>query len=126
MSMGQSAVPDIDRDKLLEACGSVYGPAVFDDVMTVVKEAASLPIEWRTMSLTDGIDDIMARFSVMHPETHTRGSFSGRTVCWVAMVVTVLRADLDAAGREPAWVIRGPVLATVGVRGSERGGLGYS
>lgn len=83
MSSGQSAVPDIDRDKLLEAYGSVYGPAVFDDVMTVVKEAASLPIEWRTMSLTDGIDDIMARFSVMHPELTREALFQvGRCVGW--------------------------------------------
>ncbi|WP_257000150.1 hypothetical protein [Mycobacterium avium] len=78
-----SAVPGVSREKILEAYGPVDGPAIFDEVVALVREAASMPIEWGAMSLVDGVDDIMARFGAAHPELTREALFQiGRCVGW--------------------------------------------
>lgn len=56
---------------------------VFDEVMALVREAASMPIKWGSMSLVEGVNDIMARFSATHPELTREALFQiGRCVGW--------------------------------------------
>lgn len=64
--------------------GPVSGPAIYDDVMKIVREASSMPIEWGTMSLVEGVNDLMARYGVMHPELTRDALFQiGRCVGWL-------------------------------------------
>lgn len=82
-SISGAAVPGVNQQKILDKYGPVDGPAVFDEVMKIVREAASMPIEWGTMSLVEGVGDIMARFNAMHPElTCDALSQIGRCVGW--------------------------------------------
>lgn len=59
----------------MDAYGPQDGPAINDEVLALVKEAIATPIEWGNMTLVEGVNDIMARFSAIHPElTATRSS----------------------------------------------------
>jgi len=52
--------------------------------MRIVREASSMPIEWGTMSLVEGVNDIMARFSATYPELSREALFQiGRCVGWL-------------------------------------------
>lgn len=83
VGISESAVPGVSRDKIFEAYGPVDGPTIFDDVVALVREAASMPIEWGSMSLVEGVNDIMARFSATHPELSREALFQiGRCVGW--------------------------------------------
>lgn len=84
LSISESAVPGVKRDKILNAYGPIDGPEIVEEVMKIVREASSTPIEWGTMSLAEGVNDIMARFSVIHPEL-TRDALRqiGRCVGWL-------------------------------------------
>ncbi len=43
-----------------------------------------MPIEWGTMSLVEGVNDLMARYGVMHPELTRDALFQiGRCVGWL-------------------------------------------
>jgi len=78
-----SAVPGVSRDRILEVYGPVDGPVVFDEVVALVREAVAMPIEWGTMSLVEGVNDIMVRFSGVHPELSREALFEiGRCVGW--------------------------------------------
>ncbi|MBE5477937.1 hypothetical protein E3G68_005291 [Mycobacteroides abscessus] len=79
-----SAVPGVDRAAILHVYGPDEGPAIFDEVLALVREAGALPIEWGSMTLVEGVDDIMARFSALHPELDRDALFQiGRCVGWM-------------------------------------------
>ena len=84
LSISESAVPGVDQEKILNAYGPADGPAIYDEVMKIVREAGSMPIEWGNMSLVEGVNDIMARFSAIHPELTRDALFQiGRCVGWL-------------------------------------------
>ena len=79
-----SAVPGVDRQAIVDAYGPQDGPAINDEVLALVKEAIATPIEWGNMTLVEGVNDIMARFSAIHPELTRDALFQiGRCVGWV-------------------------------------------
>ncbi|MDY6997009.1 MAG: hypothetical protein SW019_10455 [Actinomycetota bacterium] len=78
-----TAVPHVDRNKILELYGNEPGTDLADRVAALVKEAASMPIEWGQMTLAEGVQDILDRFSTLHPElSHEALREIGRCVGW--------------------------------------------
>ena len=67
LSISDSAIPCIDRQKLIDHFGQDEGSAVADRVLGLVEEAVAMPIEWGSMTLSQGVADIMTRFSKVHP-----------------------------------------------------------
>lgn len=83
-SISGSAVPGVNRQTILDTYGPQDGPAIVDEVMALVNEAGSMPIEWGNMTLVEGVNDIMARFSALHPELERDALFQiGRCVGWL-------------------------------------------
>ncbi len=79
-----SAVPGVDRQAVMDGYGPQDGPAIYDEVLTLVREAGAMPIEWGNMTLVEGVNDIMARFSELHPELNRDALFQiGRCVGWL-------------------------------------------
>jgi hypothetical protein len=84
LSITESNVPGVSQDKIVDAYGAVDGPVVFDAVMKVVREAASQQIDWSDKSLVEGVNEIMSRFSALHPELTREALFQiGRCVGWL-------------------------------------------
>lgn len=67
-SIGESAVPRVDRQKLIDLFGETKGIALADRAIAMVREAVAMPIDWGDMTLAEGVNDIMGRFSKVHPE----------------------------------------------------------
>lgn len=55
LSIQSSAVPRVDGEKLFDAYGDDLGERLSSQVSELVKEAASMPIEWGAMSLAEGV-----------------------------------------------------------------------
>lgn len=68
LSISDSAIPRVDREKLIDRYGQDDGSIIADQVLAIVKEAVAMPIEWGTMTLAQGVNDIMTRFGVLHPD----------------------------------------------------------
>lgn len=78
-----SAVPRIDKDRILEVFGQDKGEGLFRIVSDLVHEAVRMPIEWGTMSLEEGVNDILVRFHGIHPELSQDALHEiGRCVGW--------------------------------------------
>ncbi|MGV0770742.1 hypothetical protein [Mycobacterium sp. DBP42] len=83
LSISDSAVPRVDREKLIDRYGPKDGSIIADQVLAIVKEAVAMPIEWGSMTLAQGVNDIMARFSVLHPGLSPQALEEiGRCVGW--------------------------------------------
>lgn len=83
LSIKDSAIPRVDREKLIGAHGADQGAEIADRVEAIVREASSMPIEWGDMSLAEGVKDILARFSAIHPELSENALTEiGRCVGW--------------------------------------------
>src|SRR5690348_2334023 len=67
-SIEPSAIPRIDPEAILAMFGPDQGPAVVDQVKSLVREAVSMPIEWGDKTLVEGVRDILGRFHQLHPE----------------------------------------------------------
>ena len=67
-SIAESAIPRVDREKLIDLYGETEGIAVADRVVAIVREAVAMPIEWGDMTLAEGVNDTVGRFSQLHPE----------------------------------------------------------
>lgn len=82
-AIGDTAAPHVDKAKLLEIYGPEAGDAVADAVTALVREANAMPIEWGDMTLVQGVNDIMARFRVLHPGLSVEALREiGRCVGW--------------------------------------------
>jgi len=82
-SIGESAIPRVDRQKLIELYGESEGSAVADQVVEIVRKAVAMPIDWGDMTLAEGVNDIMGRFSDLHPELSPEALEEiGRCVGW--------------------------------------------
>lgn len=83
LSIQDSAIPRVDRSKLIDAYGEQAGDEFSRAVIALVREAASMPIDWGDMSLSEGVTDIMRRFGKNHPELSTDALREiGRCVGW--------------------------------------------
>jgi hypothetical protein len=65
-AIGHTAVPHVDKGKLLSIYGQGPGSQVAAEVLALVQEANAIPIEWGDMTLVQGVNDIMARFRTLH------------------------------------------------------------
>lgn len=78
-----TAIPHVDQNRILELYGNERGSGLADRVAALVNEAASMPIEWGQMTLAEGVQDILGRFSARHPElSHDALTEIGRCVGW--------------------------------------------
>jgi hypothetical protein len=78
-----SAVPRIDKDKVLQMFGPAQGEVLSAKISELVHEAVSMPIEWGNMSLEEGVNDILQRFRCKHPELSDEALHEiGRCVGW--------------------------------------------
>lgn len=78
-----TAVPHIDREKIYEIFGSDQGEVICTRVADLVREAVSTPIEWGSMTLQEGVEDILQRFHDKHPELSAEALHEiGRCVGW--------------------------------------------
>ena len=82
-SIGESTIPQVDRQKLIDLYGESDGIAVADHVIEIVREAVAMPIDWGEMTLAEGVNDIVGRFSDLHPELSPAALEEiGRCVGW--------------------------------------------
>ena len=78
-----SAVPRIDKRKLVEVFGTAQGEIIAERILKLVQEAVSMPIEWGNMTLEEGVNDILRRFHDRHPELSQEALHEiGRCVGW--------------------------------------------
>lgn len=83
LSIADSAIPKVDRQKLIDNYGPTQGGIIADQVLAIVTEAVAMPIEWANMTLVQGVDDIMTRFSERHPKLSPQALEEiGRCVGW--------------------------------------------
>lgn len=78
-----TVVPHVDKGKLSEIFGPAEGDLITAQVSDLVREAASTPIEWGSMTLEEGVNDILRRFHTKHPELSRAALHEiGRCVGW--------------------------------------------
>ncbi|KUH84624.1 hypothetical protein [Mycobacterium sp. IS-1556] len=83
IGMSESAIPRVDRQKLIDHYGEDEGNVAADRVIELVREAVAMPIDWGTMTLAEGVNDIIGRFSQRHPELSSAALEEiGRCVGW--------------------------------------------
>lgn len=83
LAISESTIPTVDRQKLMERYGESEGSIIADHVNTLVREAAAMSINWETMTLAEGVNDIIGRFSRLHPELSPEAlNEIGRCVGW--------------------------------------------
>ena len=66
-AIGQTAIPHVDRERLIAIHGEESGAKLAEDVLALVRQANAMPIEWGDMRLVQGVNDIMSRFRKLHP-----------------------------------------------------------
>ncbi|AMU28059.1 Hypothetical protein ERS075564_03996 [Mycobacteroides abscessus] len=82
-SIQDSAIPRVDLQKLTDQYGPDEGNQLGEQVVKIVREAVAMPIDWGTMTLAEGVNDIMGRFSQKHPELSPQALEEiGRCVGW--------------------------------------------
>jgi hypothetical protein len=82
-SIKDSAVPRIDKGKLIEIFGTTQGEVLAEKVSELVREAVRTPIEWGDMTLEEGVNDILRRFHEKHPQLSEDALHEiGRCVGW--------------------------------------------
>lgn len=78
-----SAVPRIERNKVLQMFGNEEGETLVNRVSELVHEAVRMPIEWGDQTLEEGVNDILRRFHAQHPELSLEALHEiGRCVGW--------------------------------------------
>ncbi|WP_082960374.1 MULTISPECIES: hypothetical protein [unclassified Mycobacterium] len=83
IAIKDSAVPRIDKQKLVERYGAGLGETLASEIATIIQEAVKMPIEWGGMTLEEGMNDIMKRFARFHPELSKEALHEiGRCVAW--------------------------------------------
>lgn len=83
VAIGDTAVPHIDKEKLVEVYGQSQAESVIARVSELVHEAVSMPLEWGNMTLAEGVNDILRRFHEKHPELSKEALHEiGRCVGW--------------------------------------------
>src|SRR4051812_49335644 len=65
--IGHTAMPHVDKARLLEIYGPGRGAQMVVEVVALAQEADAMPIEWGDMTLVQGVNDVMARFRALHP-----------------------------------------------------------
>jgi hypothetical protein len=66
-AIGQTPIPHVDRGRLIAIYGEESGAKLAEDVLTLVRQANAMPIEWADMTLVQGVNDVMSRFRKLHP-----------------------------------------------------------
>ncbi|BBZ06314.1 hypothetical protein MDOR_04830 [Mycolicibacterium doricum] len=83
IGISESAIPRVDRQKLIDHYGADEGNVIADRVIELVREAVAMPIDWGTMTLAEGVNDIIGRFGQRHPELSAEALEEiGRCVGW--------------------------------------------
>ncbi|OBB82886.1 hypothetical protein A5760_11625 [Mycobacterium colombiense] len=83
VAIGDTAVPHIDQQKLLEVYGPAQAESLMAQVSDLVHEAVAMPIEWGNKTLAEGVNDILQRFHEKHPELSQEALHEiGRCVGW--------------------------------------------
>ncbi|MGH3554046.1 MAG: hypothetical protein ACRDT5_15950 [Mycobacterium sp.] len=83
VAIKDSAVPRIDKEKVVEFFGTAQGEVLTAKISELVREAVGMPIEWGKMSLEEGVNDILQRFHDRHPELSQEALHEiGRCVGW--------------------------------------------
>jgi hypothetical protein len=83
VAIKDSAVPRIDKDKVIESFGSAQAEELTAKVSELVQEAVGMPIEWGSKTLEEGVNDILQRFHHKHPELSQEALHEiGRCVGW--------------------------------------------
>lgn len=83
IAVGGTAVPHIDKQKVLEVYGPAQAPSLIARVSELVHEAVGMPIDWGNMTLVEGVNDILRRFHEKHPELSQEALHEiGRCVGW--------------------------------------------
>lgn len=78
-----SPIPSVDRAKLVDRFGATDGNHVYEQVIELVREAVSMPVDWGEMTLAEGVNDVMTRFGQRHPNlTGAALHEIGRCVGW--------------------------------------------
>lgn len=82
-SIGETGIPRVDRQRLIDLYGESEGSVLAERVVAMVQEAVAMPIEWGDMTLAEGVNNIMGRFSQLHPELSPEALQEiGRCVGW--------------------------------------------
>lgn len=82
-AIGDTAVPHIDKQKVLELYGPEQGEVLNKRVSDLVREAVGMPINWGNMTLEEGVKDILRRFHSLHPELSPAALHEiGRCIGW--------------------------------------------
>jgi hypothetical protein len=83
VAIKDSAVPHIDREKIVEIFGTTQAEALTAKITELVREAVAMPVEWGNMTLEQGVNDILLRFRDRHPELSQEALHQiGRCVGW--------------------------------------------
>ncbi|WP_237051980.1 hypothetical protein [Mycobacterium avium] len=83
VAIGDTAVPHIDEQKLLEMYGPAHAESLTTQISELVREAVAMPIEWGNKTLAEGVNDILQRFHEKHPELSQEALHEiGRCVGW--------------------------------------------
>ncbi len=83
IAIKDTAVPHVDKQKIVETFGSEKGDLLAARVSALVKEAVSMPIEWGDRTLAQAVNDILRRFHDKHPELSQEALHEiGRCVGW--------------------------------------------
>jgi hypothetical protein len=83
IAVKDTAIPAVDKSKLIEVYGSAEGEILYGHVSDLIREAVKMPIEWGNMTLEEGVNDILKRFHVLHPELSKEALHEiGRCVGW--------------------------------------------
>lgn len=83
VAIGDTAIPHIDEQKMLDVYGPAQAPSLIASVSALVHEAVAMPIEWGNMTLAEGVNDILRRFQEKHPDLSREALHEiGRCVGW--------------------------------------------
>lgn len=83
VAIGGTAVPHVDGQKMREVYGPSQAESLIVRVAELVHEAASMPIEWGEMTLTEGVNDILRGFHEKHRDLSDEALHEiGRCVGW--------------------------------------------
>ncbi|MGA8545903.1 MAG: hypothetical protein WB785_11680 [Mycobacterium sp.] len=83
IAIKDSAVPRIDKAKVVEKFGTTQGEVLTTKISDLVREAVGMPIEWGDKTLEEGVNDILERFHDRHPELSQEALHEiGRCVGW--------------------------------------------
>lgn len=83
VAISDTAVPHIDKEKLVEVYGQSQAESLIARVSELVHEAVSMPLERGDMTLAEGVNDILRRFHEKHLELSQEALHEiGRCVGW--------------------------------------------